>query len=390
MPSRIIVVQPECKSRIGHPYAAIKSLEKAIAPARPVICIHRQASRSLDLAEDRTIRQFSGRIAGAVAAPGDAPVPTPGVRELATLVKDLAIGHKDHLVFLSATAETALAVVQVFQDREPEHWPHCHLRFIGDERRPDLEISAHRILSDIRSRSQKLHLYAEFVANVRHILELYDDNPFEEARLPTLWPDQSAPRCRQTRDEHFTIGVFGPPRRDKGKYHLGPIFAELLAQADAANAQIPFKMLVQNDKSVHRAFHLRVSLAAKLQREMGRVTFAPAEMSNPDFVSYMRRCDVVLLPYIRDTYVRRGSGIVVDAVAHGVPFVCTSGTAMCELLDAGNGLAASSDGEFAQCLLSIAADPDQYKAAARASADRARGWWSNTLLSALRKTPVSA
>lgn len=98
----------------------------------------------------------------------------------------------------------------------------------------------------------------------------------------------------------------------------------------------------------------------------------------------MRRCDVILLPYILDSYVKRGSGIVVDAVAHGVPFVCTSGTAMCELIQSGNGLAASNNREFAQCLLTIARDLGGFKAAAREAAIDAREWWSDSMFVRLR------
>lgn len=285
MPSRIIVVQPECKDRIGHNYAAIRSLEKAIAPAKPIICIHRKASRSLGLSEDRTLRQFSGRITCGRAEQGKASNgATPSVRELSDLIERVAIGPKDHLVFPTAGAEIVLALLQVLHNRALEHWPHCHLRFNGDERRPELEAIAHQMLSDIGSRTLKLHLYADYAVNVRHVLKFYDENRFDLARLPTLWPDQAAPRCNQGSDGYFTIGVFGPPRRDKGKYRLGPIFAELLAQTGAGSAQIPFRVLIQNDKSLHRALRLRASLAAKLRTEVGRVSFAPAEMSNADFI----------------------------------------------------------------------------------------------------------
>ena len=391
MASRIIVVQPECINRTGHNYAALRSLESAIAPAKPIFCIHRNASRSLELAKDRTLRHFSGRIACESPLQDNASnVVTSSVRELSDLVERLAIGPDDHLVFLSASAETALALLQVLRDRDLDHWPHCHLRFFGDERRRDIEGIAHKMLSDIRGRNAKLHLYTEFAANVRHVVKFYEDNPFDLARLPTIWPDKVAPEDNQGKDKYFTIGVFGPPRRDKGKYRLAPIFAELFAEANAGKIHSPIRVLIQNNKSLHRAIRLRVSLAMRLRTNVRGVSFASAEMSNARFISLMRKCDVILLPYTHHIYVRRGSGIAVDAVAHGVPFVCTDRTAMCELIQSGNGLAASSDREFVDALLAIAGDLDRFKAGAREAAIDARQWWSDSIFLALRNVGSDA
>lgn len=386
MTSRIIVLQPECKGRAGHHYAQIKSLENAIVPMKPLICVHRQASETLDFDEGRTFHWFSGRIAGSVASPSDTSlVATPGSRELDSLLNHIGIGPEDYLIFLSACAETALAVLQVLAARKMEHWPQCHLRFLGDERRPDLEAIAHQKLGDLTRRSPKLHLYTEFAANVAHIAKYYDKNIFRLSRLPTMWPDQTGLAGDLRRDGRFTVGVFGTPRRDKGKYRLAPIFAEFLALTGTMDADFEFTALVQSDSRRYRALRLRASIASKLRSEMGRVRFLPAEMSNEDFISHMRRCDVVLLPYTHASYERRGSGVMVDAVAHGVPVICQSGTAMCELIESGNGLAASNVREYAACLLTIAKDLDQYRRAADKAAYAARDWATDSLLSTLRQ-----
>lgn len=386
MTSRIIVLQPECKGRVGHHYAQIKSLENAIAPMKPLICVHRHASETLDFDEGRTFRWFSGRIAGSVASPSDPSlVATPGSRELDGLLEHIDIGPEDHLVFLSACAETVLALLQVLAARGMEHWPQCYLRFLGDERRPNLETIAHQKLGDLTRRSPKLHLYSEFAANVAHVASCYDKNKIHLSRLPTMWPDQAGLTGDHRRNGQFTIGVFGTPRRDKGKYRLAPIFAELLAQTVTKEARFEFSALVQKDSRRYRALRLRASFASKLRSDMGRVSFLPAEMSSEDFISHIRRCDVVLLPYNRAAYERRGSGVMVDAVAHGVPVICQSGTAMCELIESGNGLAASNVREYAACLLTMAQDLDQYRTAADKAARIARSWSTDSLLTALRQ-----
>jgi glycosyltransferase involved in cell wall biosynthesis len=386
MSARVIVLQPECKSLSGHHYAQIKSLETAIAPVKPLLCVHRQAKKSLHLDESRTLRQFSGRIAGTIVSQSDNSfVASPSSRELVDLFERIAIGPEDHLVFLSACAETALAVVQVLGSRDQANWPHCHLRFLGDERRPDLVAIAHRMLSDLKRRSAKLQLYTEFAANIRHVLKYYDKDAFELSRIPTIWPSQVGAAANRRNNGHFTVGVFGPPRRDKGKYRLVPILAEFLSKARAMRALSGITVLVQNDIRLDRALRLRASLVAKLRAEVGKVRFLPAEMSNADFISHMRQCDVVLLPYLRAAYERRGSGVIVDAVAHSVPAICQSGTAMCELIESGNGLAASNDREFAAGLLAVAKNPEPYRAAAREAARLASDWWSSSLLVTLRQ-----
>jgi glycosyltransferase involved in cell wall biosynthesis len=387
MPPRVILVQPTCKDREGHPYAAIKSLEAAIAPVEPLICIHRRASRSLDLPDDRAIRHFGGRITCSATAGSDGlPGAISGSDELDTLFDRLAIGREDHVVFPSGCAETALALLRVLRRQPAESWPHCHLRFIGVERRRDLEPMAHAALSDLRRRSARVHLYAEFEATVGHVLRHYDEDPFELVRLPTLWPDEGAPAVRSQSDATFTIGVLGQLRRDKGKYRLGPILAEFFGLMRRAEFPLPIEVRIQSDARLFRTLHLRGLLASRLGREMKRVHVIPTGTSNKEFVDQMRRCDVILLPYMREDYERRGSGIAIDAVAHGVPFVCTAGTAMCELLGSGNGLSADTNQEFAACLRLLAEHRDRFRAAAHEAAVRAREWRSNSLLAALRGT----
>lgn len=381
MTGRVIVVQPECKSRAGHPYAAIKSLEHAIAPQEPLICVHRHASRAMDLPQDRTIRHFSGRL----SAPKDSTTgASTGFRELNDLFLKASVTADDHLVFPSASAETALALIRLLQHRRTRSWPQCYLRFIGDERRTDLEPEAHQRLNDVRSNTDRLNLRYEFEGNIRHVLKYYKHNPFEPTRLPTSWPDQFTAQCEKVLDEPFTIGVFGPPRRDKGKHRLASILAMFFAQMRQAELHSS-KVIVQKDSRLDRTLKLRADLLLRLGKQAARISFSPAEVTNTDFTSRLRQSDVVLVPYIQKSYARRGSGIVIDAVASGVPVVFTHGTAMGELVDCGNGLAASDDGEFAQCLFEVANNRVKFRDAARAAAVRARDWWSDSMLSALRR-----
>lgn len=239
------------------------------------------------------------------------------------------------------------------------------------------------MLGDLKRNSPKLRLYAEFAANIRHVQKYYDENAFATSRLPTMWPDQVESVGDNRSNEYFTVGIFGSPRRDKGKYRLAPIFAAFLKQARAMNIRRSPAMLIQNDGRFDRAMRLRASLAAKLRTDIGKVRFLPAEMTSADFISHLRQCDVVLLPYIREAYERRGSGVMVDAVAHGIPVICQSETAMCELIESGNGLAASSDSEFVECLVAMATNPDRYRQAAREAARFASDRRSDALLTAL-------
>jgi hypothetical protein len=79
-----------------------------------------------------------------------------------------------------------------------------------------------------------------------------------------------------------------------------------------------------------------------------------------EYQQILRRIDVLVLPYDTDRYARKGSGIVQEALANAIPFVCSAQTALVDFLTEKNGESARTDEEFASSLLKIVMNYDDY------------------------------
>ncbi|MGH8120031.1 MAG: hypothetical protein ACRESK_05380, partial [Gammaproteobacteria bacterium] len=64
------------------------------------------------------------------------------------------------------------------------------------------------------------------------------------------------------------------------------------------------------------------------------------------------QCHIALFPY-SNVYAARGSGAVNEAVANGIPIICSRDTALAEAITCGNGLTATTAGDFAQSISNI-------------------------------------
>ena len=72
---------------------------------------------------------------------------------------------------------------------------------------------------------------------------------------------------------------------------------------------------------------------------------------------------IVLIPYEADRYTDRGSGVCIDAIAHGRPLIVSEKCTLEEYLRDGNGLCAESPEDFAKCIAEIAESHVTYSAA---------------------------
>ncbi len=61
-----------------------------------------------------------------------------------------------------------------------------------------------------------------------------------------------------------------------------------------------------------------------------RVTVRTDVLSQPDYLSWLRQADLILLPYDPEVYRTRGSGIFAEALRFGVPVVATRGCGFAE------------------------------------------------------------
>lgn len=102
-----------------------------------------------------------------------------------------------------------------------------------------------------------------------------------------------------------TIGVFGSQREEKGVAFLRPLLEKLIADGYE---------VILHDSSQDDSGYGDITGVFRL----GHVTNLDAEIA---------KCDLVLTPYHPDSYRYRGSGIVMSALASGVPVVAPHGSA---------------------------------------------------------------
>ena len=123
---------------------------------------------------------------------------------------------------------------------------------------------------------------------------------------PGLWPSfvdgiaTPAPRNEMTR-----IGFFGHQQRHEKGYNLiSPIVAKLL--------ELGYQVVLQDSgASLRPSSHERLEVVGPVE----------------DLGEQIRRCDLVVVPYHAEAYRIKGSGIVWEAIANGIPVVAPDKTA---------------------------------------------------------------
>ena len=118
----------------------------------------------------------------------------------------------------------------------------------------------------------------------------------------------------QTVVEHQTaktIGVFGSQREEKGALFLRPLLEKLAADGYE---------VILHDSSQNDSDYGELLGVVRL----GYVMDLDAEIA---------KCDLVLVPYHPDSYRHRGSGIVMSALANGIPVVAPFGSAPGKLVE---------------------------------------------------------
>ena len=102
-----------------------------------------------------------------------------------------------------------------------------------------------------------------------------------------------------------------------------------------------------------------------------RVTLVDRVLDTEDYYKVIRQADVVLVPYHRDIYTERTSGVFLEALTAGKVLICTSGTWMSDLLiHHGGGLAIAdrSPAALLEAMHTLVDDFPSYQARAREAA----------------------
>lgn len=150
------------------------------------------------------------------------------------------------------------------------------------------------------------------------------------------------------RDEPVTLLYLGEARAEKGFHLLPDLVRNLLGSPSGPD----WKLVVQ--VSTFQAVippEIRSAIGELVHFDDDRIKLIEGDLSTERMAELRRDADIILMPYARSAYRRRGSGIFVAALTEGKGLVVRSGTSMSFALAEGAGITFNSDSEFPRAVL---------------------------------------
>ena len=163
--------------------------------------------------------------------------------------------------------------------------------------------------------------------------------------------------------EHDFIHVVcpGSARGDKGFFELQNIFSSVRRRDPDLRVRFTTQILPDNEIVHQQVYH------TKLYALPG-VTVLPASISAEEMAGLYANCDLVLLPYEKDTYKYRGSAVLAEAVAYGRPVLTLDGTAFADQVRFFSiGEVCASGGELVEAIFCVRRDAARHASRPRES-----------------------
>lgn len=190
---------------------------------------------------------------------------------------------------------------------------------------------------------------------------------------PKVFPSPriAPPRIVNTpRGDTVTYSSLGPARFEKG---IDILEDAVERYAVEANEDDPARFVIQwNQPLYHGDALVEPKLALK---ENPKVRFITDELSSEEYDAELYGADCLIVPYRRESYFARISGVAVEAVTAGIPVIYTTNT-WCEDLvtksGAGIGVPDGDPEALANAMRIMTRDIEKYSDAAKKAAQKAR------------------
>ncbi|CAN7620093.1 hypothetical protein [Neorhizobium tomejilense] len=333
-------------------------------------------ARSVKLARLRSRLQYGnisqrlGAVFGALKSAHTLRLPISAFgAPLAGICRSLQLGSGDLVIVPTAdldTLESAVELTTIFADRAPR----ICLRFLNSELGDRNErIRSKRLRTILEKLPTSIFLFTESEELAAYFRENFDMPVEGGFYLPCSISVPTVSIAEINQGGRFRIGVFGEPRSEKGSQRLTGIISALAELAETGSAP-PIDFVIQGSAADFRDGGVYAASQEFLKGERN-VFVSPQDnrISPEEFEQLFHSVDAVLLPYEPAIYSLQGSGVVQDAVAAHKPVIHTRGMSMMAFLSHGNGVAATTDREFAEAILRIAANPASFwQGTARAAA----------------------
>lgn len=148
--------------------------------------------------------------------------------------------------------------------------------------------------------------------------------------LPVPCEELPAASRQENSKDPITIGYLGDARPEKGFQYLN----EMLAKLDDAELETPVRLLSQAYVPKRSAdVNMLKSIELLRLRTPHKVELAEGSLSSNEYRDLIERMDVILVPYDRENYAARSSGVFMEALCARRPPIVTAGTWMARILD---------------------------------------------------------
>ena len=255
--------------------------------------------------------------------------------EVLALVRAERFGADDHVLVHTFSVPELDSLIEIARAHEGLPLIHIVLRRDAEEAsvaegpNGGIRGSFARIAAS-RFAAATLRLYADTDALAQQYGALARGLPVGVMPIPhCLPPDVPADTARP--DGPLRIVYLGDARGEKG-FHLLPGVVEVLAggylETGRARFVLQANISVAGDDGSLAAARQTLGGYAKEQVEL-----LTEQLDMPAFHALVRSADIVLLPYDRQAYLRRSSGILIQALAAGRVVVVPAGTWMADQVD---------------------------------------------------------
>ena len=254
-------------------------------------------------------------------------------KELLRISVEAKLGKADH-VFVHTLGEAQfLGLSSVLSNEQlcPSPTWHLMLRYDGSEAYREAFVRLARCQAPIRYWTDTPHLADQYLSLGCPSISV----------LPIPHGLDIIPERVRPAHAPLTLSFLGGARADKG-FHLLPELVASLAEDYLATGKIRF--LIQTTYGLSREAPLMWKTKQALKAfPQDWVELIESPPDQAEFNAALQATDLLLLPYDRQTYARRSSGLLIQALAAGIPTIVTDGTWLADVAPQGAHFAFEAD-----------------------------------------------
>ena len=234
--------------------------------------------------------------------------------ELSAIIVGASMCERDHTFIHTLGEAELLGLAERLQ--VGQSWPgtlHIILRYDGTA------VST-RAFEMFERANGRLRFWTDTELLARHYRDLGGD---AIGVLPIPHALRTLPAPIRRAEGPLTLASLGGARGDKG-FDLLPALVEALAPDYLATGRA--RLLIQSNYSLSREEPLMAASRRRLARHPEWVQLINHTLDHDDFETTLFRTDILLLPYRTQTYLRRSSSLLIQAMVSGIPTVVPEGT----------------------------------------------------------------